>query len=50
MATVGIVGGVGPESTIDYDRRILEAWGRDDPAIVSPRDRLLVRGLSWEAV
>jgi aspartate racemase len=32
MATVGIVGGLGPESTIDYYRRILEAWGRDDPA------------------
>ena len=32
MATVGIVGGLGPESTIDYYRRILEAWHRDDPA------------------
>lgn len=31
MATVGIVGGLGPESTIDYYRRILEAWERDDP-------------------
>ena len=26
MTTVGIVGGLGPESTIDYYRRILAAW------------------------
>ena len=32
MARVGIVGGLGPESTIDYYRRILEAWKRDDPS------------------
>ena len=32
MATVGIVGGLGPESTIDYYRRILAAWERDDPS------------------
>ena len=32
MTTVGIVGGLGPESTIDYYRRILEAWERDDPS------------------
>ena len=32
MATVGLVGGLGPESTIDYYRRILEAWQRHDPA------------------
>ena len=32
MASVGIVGGLGPESTIDYYRRILEAWERDDPS------------------
>ncbi len=31
MARVGIVGGLGPESTIDYYRRILEAWERLDP-------------------
>jgi aspartate racemase len=31
MATLGIVGGLGPESTIDYYRRILEGWKRDDP-------------------
>jgi aspartate racemase len=31
MASVGIVGGLGPESTIDYYRRILEAWERADP-------------------
>ena len=32
MTTVGLVGGLGPESTIDYYRRILEAWERDDPS------------------
>jgi aspartate racemase len=32
MATVGIVGGLGPESTIDYYRRILEVWERDEPS------------------
>lgn len=31
MPTVGLVGGLGPESTIDYYRRILEAWERDNP-------------------
>jgi aspartate racemase len=31
MTTVGLVGGLGPESTIDYYRRILEAWERHDP-------------------
>lgn len=29
--SVGIVGGLGPESTIDYYRRILERWHEDDP-------------------
>jgi len=32
MAIVGIVGGLGPESTIDYYRRILEAWRQHDPS------------------
>jgi len=32
MTSVGIVGGLGPESTIDYYRRILEAWKREDPS------------------
>ena len=32
MTTLGIVGGLGPESTIDYYRRILEGWKRDDPS------------------
>ena len=32
MARVGIVGGLGPESTIDYYRRILAAWERDEPS------------------
>jgi aspartate racemase len=32
VTTLGIVGGLGPESTIDYYRRILEGWKRDDPS------------------
>ncbi|MGZ6141701.1 MAG: aspartate/glutamate racemase family protein [Myxococcales bacterium] len=32
MATVGLIGGLGPESTIDYYRRILQVWQRRDPA------------------
>ncbi len=32
MTTVGLVGGLGPESTIDYYRRILSAWKREDPS------------------
>jgi len=35
---VGLVGGLGPESTIDYYRRILDAWAHEDastmPSIV----------------
>lgn len=31
MTTVGLVGGLGPESTIDYYRRILDAWERLEP-------------------
>lgn len=31
MTTAGLVGGLGPESTIDYYRRILDAWGRVAP-------------------
>jgi aspartate racemase len=38
MTTVGLVGGLGPESTIDYYRRVLEGWARHDasssPSIV----------------
>src|SRR5687768_15212167 len=32
MTSVGLVGGLGPESTIDYYRRILDAWARADAA------------------
>jgi aspartate racemase len=32
MTSVGLVGGLGPESTIDYYRRILERWRESDPA------------------
>ncbi len=31
MASVGLVGGLGPESTIDYYKRILDTWKRDSP-------------------
>lgn len=31
MATVGLVGGLGPEATIDYYRRLINAWRREDP-------------------
>lgn len=31
MPSVGLVGGLGPESTIDYYRRILEAWQHQAP-------------------
>ena len=31
MSRVGLVGGLGPESTIDYYRRILELWQRERP-------------------
>lgn len=31
MTMLGLVGGLGPESTIDYYRRILEAWRTHDP-------------------
>ena len=31
MAIVGLVGGLGPESTIDYYRRILQEWQRRHP-------------------
>ena len=32
MAIAGLVGGLGPASTIDYYRRILEAWQREEPS------------------
>ena len=31
MGSVGLVGGLGPESTIDYYRRILAEWQRERP-------------------
>jgi aspartate racemase len=36
MTTVGLVGGLGPESTIDYYRRIIDVWQRDDPSSAPP--------------
>ena len=32
MSIVGIVGGLGPESTVDYYQRIIKAWKRVDPS------------------
>jgi aspartate racemase len=32
MTSVGLVGGLGPESTIDYYRRIIDGWRRHDPS------------------
>jgi aspartate racemase len=32
MASVGLVGGLGPESTVDYYRRILAAWAEVEPS------------------
>ena len=31
MATLGLVGGLGPESTIDYYRRLIDGWAAVDP-------------------
>jgi aspartate racemase len=31
MKTVGLVGGLGPEATIDYYKRLFAAWERDHP-------------------
>ncbi len=31
MTTLGLVGGLGPESTIDYYRRIIESWQQQAP-------------------
>lgn len=36
MKRVGLVGGLGPESTIDYYRRIIEKWHRTDPSTAPP--------------
>jgi aspartate racemase len=32
VTRIGIVGGLGPESTVDYYRRILETWARVEPS------------------
>jgi aspartate racemase len=36
MKTVGIIGGIGPESTIDYYRSIIAAYGEQQPEGSSP--------------
>ena len=36
MTSVGLVGGLGPESTIDYYRRILAEWQRERPGTSPP--------------
>src|SRR4051794_24474011 len=32
MASVGLIGGLGPESTVDYYRRIIQVWQARDPS------------------
>ena len=32
MTIAGLVGGLGPESTVDYYRRIIERWQKTDPS------------------
>ncbi len=52
MATLGIVGGLEPESTIDYYRHILEEWKRDSPGS-SPSiiiDSLDLEGCGWDSM
>lgn len=36
MTSVGLVGGLGPESTIDYYRRIIDGWQRHEPRTTPP--------------
>lgn len=36
MTRLGLVGGLGPEATIDYYRRIINAWRAHDPASAPP--------------
>ncbi len=36
MNIVGMIGGLGPESTVDYYRRVLEAWQRHEPFTTTP--------------
>ena len=36
MPIVGLVGGLGPESTVDYYRRIIERWQKIDPSTTPP--------------
>jgi aspartate racemase len=47
---VGLVGGLGPESTIDYYRRLIKAWEREDahsspPIVIDSLDSKLVMRL-----
>jgi len=51
MTTVGLVGGLGPESTIDYYRRILDGWAKHDPTsspsiVIDSLDSTLALGLA----
>ena len=36
MKRAGLIGGLGPESTIDYYRRIFDAWRRTEPTTAPP--------------
>jgi len=36
VTRVGIVGGLGPEATIDYYRRLMQVWAQHDPSTAPP--------------
>jgi aspartate racemase len=42
--TIGLVGGLGPESTIDYYRRIIEGWEKHHP---SSAPRIVIDSLDY---
>lgn len=44
MKTIGLVGGLGPESTVDYYRRIIERWEKDHP---SSAPRIVIDSLDY---
>lgn len=45
--TVGLVGGLGPEATIDYYRRLQESWARADSTSAPP---ILIDSLDYRQV
>ena len=48
MRTAGIIGGVGPESTIDYYRRLISAYSERDPEGNYPH--LLINSVNLKVV